>query len=138
MLQKSGHEEPDKRADWARVLRAARYSLEGLAAAFKHEQAFRQETFIALFMGAIALWLPVGLTGRALLLGSLLLVLIVELLNSSIEWVVDYVSLERHPFAKRAKDMASGAVFLSLVNAGLVWGLVLAEHWGAVRAALRL
>jgi diacylglycerol kinase (ATP) len=65
---------------------------------------------------------------------SVFLVLIVELMNSAVEWVVDYISLEKHPYAKRAKDMASGAVFLALTNAVVIWVLVLAYRWEAVSA----
>lgn len=108
-----------------RVLNAAGYSWAGLAAAFRHEDAFRQEAFLALLLVPLALYL--GETGieRALLIGSLLLVLIVELLNSAVEAAVDRISLEHHELIKRAKDMGSAAVMLALVNVAAVWGLVL-------------
>lgn len=108
-----------------RVLNAAGYSWAGLAAAFRHEDAFRQEAFLALLLLPLALYL--GETGieRALLIGSLLLVLIVELLNSAVEAAVDRISLEHHELIKRAKDMGSAAVMLALVNVAAVWGLVL-------------
>ncbi len=108
-----------------RVLNAAGYSWAGLAAAFRHEDAFRQEAFLALLLAPLALYL--GETGieRALLIGSLLLVLIVELLNSAVEAAVDRISLEHHELIKRAKDMGSAAVMLALVNVAAVWGLVL-------------
>ena len=76
------------------------------------------------------MWMPVAFQTKSLVLGSMLLVLIVELLNSAIEWVVDLVTLERHPYAKRAKDMGSSAVFIALLNAGLFWMLAIAE-WRA-------
>ena len=117
-----------------RVIRAAGHSLEGIGSALKHEAAFRQEFLLALLMVPVALVLPVGLFGKALLIGSVFLVLIVELLNSAVEWVVDYISTERHPFAKRAKDMGSAAVLLSLVHCGIVWGLVLLHNWERVAA----
>jgi diacylglycerol kinase (ATP) len=108
-----------------RLWRALRYSLSGLRAAFKHEDAFRQETVAALVLIPVALVWPVPLVHKALLIGSVFLVLVVELLNSGIEAVVDRISLDRHPLAKRAKDIGSAAVFLSLVNLGIIWLLVL-------------
>ena len=108
-----------------RVLNATRYSLAGLAAAVRHEDAFRLELALAVLLAPLAFWL--GNTGveRALLVGSLILVLIVELLNSAVEAAVDRVSFENHRLAKRAKDIGSAAVMLSLVNAVTVWLLVL-------------
>ena len=100
-------------------------ALQGLRAAFQHEEAFRQEVFIAVIAIPVALFLPASALGKALMIASILLVLIVELLNSAIESAVDHTSLELHPLAKRAKDIASAAVFLSIVNALVVWGLVL-------------
>ena len=108
-----------------RIVDATRYSCEGFAAALRHEHAFRQELI------AVAIFAPLGLvlgangTQRALLIGSLVLVLMVELLNAAVEAVVDRVSLERHDLAKRAKDLGSAAVMLSIVNAAIVWVLVL-------------
>ena len=104
---------------------AARIALQGLRAAFRHEEAFRQEVFIAAIAIPVALLLPASPLGKALMISSILLVLIVELLNSALEAAVDHTSLEQHPLAKRAKDIASAAVFLSLVNVLMVWGLVL-------------
>ena len=108
-----------------RVLNAAVYSWAGLAAAFRHEDAFRQEVFLALLL--IPLALVLGETGmaRALMIGAVLLVLIVELLNSAIEAAVDRISLEHHLLIKRAKDMGSAAVMIALVNLAAVWALVL-------------
>ncbi len=100
-------------------------ALAGLRDAWLHEDAFRQELFAAAVAIPAALFLPVSNIGKALLVGSILLVLVVELLNSAIEAAVDFASLERHPFAKRAKDVASAAVLLSIVNAVVVWCLVL-------------
>lgn len=109
----------------ARVWNAFRYSLDGLSAAYRHEDAFRQESWLALILIPIALLLPTSGIGKALMIGSVLLVLIVELLNSAVEAVVDRVSLERHRLAKRAKDIGSAAVLISLINVAAVWGLVL-------------
>jgi diacylglycerol kinase (ATP) len=112
----------------AHAWRAAGIALQGLRAAFQHEEAFRQEIFIAAIAIPAALLLPASPLGKVLMIASILLVLIVELLNSAIEAAVDHTSLEQHPLAKRAKDIASTAVFLSIVNALTVWGLVLFGH----------
>ncbi len=108
-----------------RIWNAFCYSLEGLAAAFRHEDAFRQEVLIAVILMPAALLTPASGTGKALMIASVLLVLIVELLNSALEAAVDRISLESHPLTKRAKDIGSAAVFLSLVNVPIVWFLVL-------------
>jgi diacylglycerol kinase (ATP) len=108
-----------------RVINATRYSLEGLAAAARHEDAFRQELILAAVMVPLGLWLGADGVERALLVGSVLMVLIVELLNSAVEATVDRVSLEDHQLAKRAKDIGSAAVMMSLVTVGVVWLLVL-------------
>lgn len=100
-------------------------ALAGLRAAWQHEDAFRQEVWIASIAIVVALLSPTGSIGKALMIASVLLVPIVELLNSAIEAAVDRTSLERHPLAKRAKDVASAAVLLSIVNAVVVWSLVL-------------
>jgi diacylglycerol kinase (ATP) len=112
-----------------RILNACSYSLHGLASAFRHEEAFRQEVWIAVVLIPIALVLDVGGIGKALMIGSVLLVLIVELLNSAVEATVDRISLDQHRLAKRAKDLGSAAVALSLVNVGAVWALVLADNF---------
>jgi diacylglycerol kinase (ATP) len=108
-----------------RVLNATRYSLSGLAAATRHEDAFRQELILVALLAPLALWL--GDTGveRAMMIGSLILILIVELLNSAVEATVDRISFENHRLAKRAKDIGSAAVMLSLANAGVVWLLII-------------
>lgn len=113
---------------------AAFFSVQGLRAAFKLEEAFRQEVIVSIVMIAIAGILPVSLTSKALLIGCVLIVLIAELLNSSLEWTVDYISERRHPYAKRAKDMGSAAVFLTLINCGVVWCLVIIENWDVIRS----
>jgi diacylglycerol kinase (ATP) len=109
----------------ARVWNAFRYSLAGLGAAFVHEDAFRQEVLLALVLIPVALALPTSGLAKALMVASVLLVLIVELLNSAVEAAVDRISLESHRLAKRAKDIGSAAVFLSLLNVIAVWALVL-------------
>ncbi|HYR05130.1 MAG TPA: diacylglycerol kinase [Gallionella sp.] len=107
------------------VWHATLTALAGLHAAWQHEDAFRQEVLIATLAIPAALLLPVSTAGKALMIASILLVLIVELLNSALEAAVDHTSLERHPLAKRAKDIASTAVLLSIVNAAAVWSLIL-------------
>ena len=108
-----------------RVVNALQYSLAGLRAAFSGEDAFRQEIFLAAVLIPLAFFLPVSGIGRALMVASVLLVLIVELLNSAIEATVDRVSLDRHHLSKRAKDIGSAAVFIALLNVVLVWACVL-------------
>jgi diacylglycerol kinase (ATP) len=108
-----------------RVLNATRYSFEGFAAAARHEDAFRQELMLAAVLVPLGLWLGNGGVERALLVGSVLLVLMVELLNSAVEATVDRVSLEDHLLAKRAKDLGSAAVMMSLVTVAAVWLLIL-------------
>ena len=108
-----------------RIVSATGYSWVGLKAAFKHEAAFRQELFLCLVLVPMALWLAHTGIERALLIGSLLLVLMVELLNSSVEAAVDRISDEHHELAGRAKDIGSAAVFVSLLNVVVIWALVL-------------
>ena len=110
---------------FARIWNALFYSLDGLSAAFRHEHAFRQEVVMALILIPIAVHTPATGTGKALMVTSVLLVLVVELLNSGIEAVTDRVSLEDHVLAKRAKDMGSAAVMIALINVPIVWLLVL-------------
>lgn len=108
-----------------RVWNALHYSLAGLRAAFSCEDAFRQEALLAALLIPVSFFLPVSGVGRALMIASVLLVLIVELLNSAIEAAVDRVSLDRHHLSKRAKDIGSAAVLLALINVAVVWGCVL-------------
>ncbi len=107
-----------------RLFNAFFYSLSGLRIAFDHESAFRQEIAIAVVLIPIACFLPVGAAERVLLIGSVLLLLIVELLNSSVEAAIDRIGLDTHRFSKRAKDLGSAAVFLTLVLLATTWGLV--------------
>jgi len=109
----------------ARIVNAAGYSWAGLHAAFRHEDAFRQEVLLLLVLVPLAIYLGDSGIERALMIGSLLGVLMVELLNSAIEAAVDRISLEHHLLIKRAKDMGSAAVMIALVNVAIVWALVL-------------
>jgi len=109
-----------------RLIYATGYSWDGLRAAFRHEEAFRQEILLSLVLIPLALWL--GETGldKALLFSVWVLVLLMELLNSAIEAVVDRIGDEHHELAGRAKDIGSAVVLVALVNAAVVWWLVLA------------
>jgi diacylglycerol kinase (ATP) len=108
-----------------RLMNAFGYSLQGFGAAFKHEDAFRQEVFLAMVLIPLAVYLGENRVEQALMIASVLLVLIVELLNSAIEAAVDHTSIERHPLAKQAKDIGSAAVFIALMIVAVVWGFML-------------
>ena len=108
-----------------RILSACLYSLDGLKSAWRHEHAFRQELMLFVVGAVVALALPVSSFQKLALMGVLVLVLIVELINSAIEAVVDRVSLERHPLSKNAKDFGSAAVLLACLLAGATWLVVL-------------
>lgn len=108
-----------------RLVNATRYSIAGFVAAARHEDAFRQELMLAAVMVPLGFVLGANGVERALLIGSVLLVLVVELVNSAVEATVDRVSLEDHSLAKRAKDLGSAAVMLSLAAMAAVWLLVL-------------
>ncbi|MBL1378053.1 diacylglycerol kinase [Zobellella iuensis] len=113
-----------------RLIRALGYSRQGLASAWRFEAAFRQECALALILVPVALFWHPGLVPTLLLIASLLLVMIVELLNSAIEAVVDRIGPEHHELAGRAKDIGSAAVLLALVLAALVWlGILGAQIW---------
>ena len=105
-----------------RIRRALLNTLAGLAEAWRHESSFRQEVALAAILIPIACWVPVAAVERALLVAVVLLVLIVELLNSSVETAIDRISFEQHPLSKRAKDIGSAAVFVALVLCVAVWG----------------
>jgi diacylglycerol kinase (ATP) len=111
-----------------RIRHAAGYSWAGLKAAYTGESAFRQETWLLIIGTPLAFWLGNDWVQVALLLGSLLVVLIVELLNSAIEAVVDRVSFEMHHLSKRAKDIASAAVMLALLLAAGIWAAAVWQH----------
>ena len=108
-----------------RLMNALGYSLDGFKAAYKHEDAFRQEVLLAIILVPLAFYLGDNSIEKALMIGSVLLVLIVELLNSAVEAVVDRVSIERHELAKRAKDIGSAAVFVALALVIITWSLLL-------------
>jgi len=108
-----------------RLINAFGYSIEGFKAAFINEDAFRQEVFLAIILIPLAVYLGTDATEKALMIASVILVMIVELLNSAIEAAVDHTSTDHHALAKQAKDIGSAAVFLALSIVALVWGFML-------------
>ena len=110
-----------------RLINALRWSMKGFRSTYKHEEAFRQELYLLVVLAPLGLWLGEDAIERTLLIGVLLLVLIVELLNSAIESVVDRISHEQHKLSGRAKDQGSAAVFVSLVLVVITWGLLLSN-----------
>jgi diacylglycerol kinase (ATP) len=112
-----------------RAFRAAINSWNGLIYAFKEESAFRQELGLSLILIPLAIYLPVTPIEKILLIASVILVLIIELLNSSVEAAIDRISFEVHDLSKRAKDFGSAAVMLALLLCGLTWVIILSEHY---------
>ena len=110
-----------------RLANAFTYSVAGTLAAFKHEDAFRQEVILSTVLIPLAIYLGQTAIEQALMIASILLIIIVELLNSSVEATVDRISVKRHKLSKRAKDIGSAAVFFSLVNAAVIWFLILVK-----------
>ena len=110
-----------------RLMNAFGYSIAGTLAAFKHEDAFRQEVFLAVVLTPVALYFGETAIDQASMISSLLFIIVVELLNSSIEATVDRISVKHHKLAKRAKDIGSAAVFFSLINAAVIWFLLLVK-----------
>ena len=113
----------------ARVLKATVWSMQGLRAAWLHESSFRLEVYLFVVLAPLGAWLGGNGVERALLIGSMLFVLAVELLNSAIEAVIERYGAEHHELAGRAKDMGSAAVFVLMMNVLLCWGLILAPRW---------
>ncbi|MGE4800266.1 diacylglycerol kinase [Yersinia hibernica] len=113
-----------------RIYKAAGYSMKGLSAAWKNEAAFRQESVAAIVAIILAFWLDVDALARILLIGSVALVIIIEVINSAIEAVVDRIGSEFHELSGRAKDMGSAAVFLAILLALFIWITVLWQHVG--------
>ncbi len=107
-----------------RLVNATFFSMAGLRAAWQHEAAFRQELILVAILLPTSFWLGTNAVERVLLIGSLMIVLIAELLNSALEAVVDRISADRHELSRRAKDMGSAAVFVALVLCGICWGII--------------
>lgn len=116
---------PQKATGLRRLMNAAHYSIDGLKATFADEAAFRQELLACLVLVPLAFWIAPDTTSLAVMIGSLLLVLVVELINSAIEAVVDLHSAAIHPLAKKAKDAGSAAVLVMIAITTLCWGLIL-------------
>ncbi len=112
------------KSGFKRIFSAVFYSIDGFRAAWRHEHAFRQELMIVVPGVVLALLIPVSALERIALIAVLVLVLVVELLNSAIEAVVDRVSLERNPLSKNAKDLGSAAVMLTFILALVTWGVI--------------
>ena len=112
-----------------RLINATRYSLAGLKAAWKHEEAFRMEIIAAAVMLPLAFWLGQTAAQRGVLVGTCFVVLITELLNSAIEAIVDRIGTDHHELSGRAKDIGSAAVMLSLIMTVIVWGIVIMERF---------
>jgi diacylglycerol kinase (ATP) len=107
-----------------RIWHATLYSLAGIRAAWKHEAAFRQEVLLSAMLAPAAFWIGSSTVERLMLLGSCLIVLITELLNSAVEAAIDRISDDKHRLSARAKDLGSAAVFISLWLALITWGLI--------------
>lgn len=116
---------PVKRRDFRNFIASIRYSIDGFREALRHEPSFREDLLFAAALVPLAIILPVNAVSTALMIASLFLIVIVELLNSAIEWTIDYLRPEHHPLARRIKDMASAAVFLSYLNCLAIWAILL-------------
>ncbi len=116
---------PANNTGLTRLRNATVFSAQGLRACFRTEEAFRQEVMLAIVLIPLGLWLGDSAAEKALLAGSILLLMIVELINSAIERIVDRISFERHQLSGEAKDIGSAAVLLTMLIVALVWGLIL-------------
>jgi diacylglycerol kinase (ATP) len=123
-----------KRRNLRNFFSSIAYSVDGFRAALRHEPSFREDLIFAVLLTPLAIILPVNAVSTAVMLGALFLIIIVELLNSAIEWTIDYISKEHHPFAKRAKDMASAAVFLSYLNCIAIWTVIVIANWHRIKS----
>lgn len=120
---------PTKQRDFRNFFQSVGYALEGFWAAMRHEPSFREDIIFVIILTPLAVILPVNAVSTAVMITSLFLIVIAELLNSAVEWTIDDISLEKRPFAKRAKDMGSAAVFLAYINCIIVWGIILFSNW---------
>lgn len=121
-----------KRRDFRNFFASVQYAIEGFWAAVRHEPSFREDLLFVAFLTPLAVILPVNAVSSAVMIASLFLIVIAELLNSAIEWTIDDISLEKRPFAKRAKDMGSAAVFIAYINCITVWGLIFYSNWDRI------
>ncbi len=122
----------NKQRDFRNFFASVQYAVEGFWAAVRHEPSFREDLIFVLILTPFAIILPVNAVSTALMIAVLFLIVIAELLNSAIEWTIDDISLEKRPFAKRAKDMGSAAVFLAYINCVVVWGIILFSNWDRI------
>lgn len=122
----------NKQRDFRNFFASVKYAVEGFWAAVRHEPSFREDLLFVLILTPFAIILPVNAVSTALMIAVLFLIVIAELLNSAIEWTIDDISLEKRPFAKRAKDMGSAAVFLAYINCVVVWGIILFSNWDRI------
>ena len=122
-----------KRRDFKNFFQSVGYAIEGFWAAMKHEPSFREDLIFMLILTPIAVILPVKAVSTAVMIASLFVIVIAELLNSAIEWTIDDISLAKRPFAKRAKDMGSAAVFLAYINWAVVWGVIVYSNWHRIQ-----
>lgn len=121
-----------KRRDFLNFFHSVRYAIEGFWAALRHEPSFREDLIFVAILTPFAVILPVNAVSTAVMIASLFIIVIAELLNSAIEWTIDDISLAKRPFAKRAKDMGSAAVFIAYINCVVVWGLILYSNWDRI------
>lgn len=121
-----------KRRDFRNFFASVRYAVEGFWAAVKHEPSFREDLIFVVILTPFAIILPVNAVSTAVMISALFLIVIAELLNSAVEWTIDDISLEKRPFAKRAKDMGSAAVFIAYINCVVVWGIILFSNWNRI------
>ena len=118
-----------KRRDVRNFFASVKYALDGFWAAVRHEPSFREDLIFVAILTPFAVILPVNAVSTAVMITTLFLIVIAELLNSAIEWTIDDISLTKRPFAKRAKDMGSAAVFIAYINCIVVWAIILFSHW---------
>ena len=123
----------NKKRDFKNFFQSVGYAIEGFWAALKHEPSFREDIIFMVILTPIAVILPVKAVSTAVMIASLFVIVIAELLNSAIEWTIDDISLEKRPFAKRAKDMGSAAVFLAYINCAVVWGVIVYSNWHRIQ-----
>ncbi len=128
-MNKPAEPSPLKRRNIRNFFSSVRFSIEGFVTALRLEPSFREDFIFVLILVPFAIILPVNAVSTAVMIVALFLIIIVELLNSAIEWTIDYISTETHPLAKRAKDMASAAVFLSYLNCIVVWLIIVLANW---------
>lgn len=123
---------PTKERDFRNFFQSIGYAIDGFLAAVRHEPSFREDLLFVIILTPLAIILPVNAVSTALMIASLFLIVIAELLNSAVEWTIDDISMEKRPFAKRAKDMGSAAVFIAYINCIIVWGIILFSNWNRI------